>query len=523
VPAVEFNVRWPGGGVQRCYSPSRAIEDALTAGASYPVKEFVARSRGALEEGSRRVRSKYGFACTASMAQAASIERTARDHPSDGLVLVETLKVDDQPAAPEPAELPDHVPVVVVGGGQAGLSASWHLAEQGIEHVILERHRIANSWREDRWDSFCLVTPNWQCRLPGHPYHGGDPDGFMVRDEIVDYVEAFARKLDPPILEGVAVHEVREGEGAPFALSTSSGELTSDQVILAVGGYHTPKLPGLSERVPPEIAQLHTSRYKNPSALPDGAVLVVGNGQSGAQIAEDLHREGRDVHLAVGTAPRMARFYRGRDVVAWMADLGHYDLPIDEHELGLEARKEANHYVTGRDGGHDIDLRQFAVEGMRLHGRLVEIRDGGLRFADDLSENLDNADRVADRAKDAVDQYIERESIDAPTEARYEPVWHPDGSESAPLDLAEAGIRTVIWATGFTSNWSWVKLPAFDGTNYPAHQRGVTSVPGLYVLGLPWLYSWGSGRFAGIARDAEQVVAQAARGASGFVAARQVA
>ncbi len=218
----------------------------------------------------------------------------------------------------------------------------------------------------------------------------------------------------------------------------------------------------------------------------------------------------------------MARFYRGRDVVAWMHDVGHYDLPIDEHELGLEARQEANHYVTGRDGGRDIDLRRFATEGMHLHGRLIGADDGVLRFADDLGENLDNADSVVDRAKDAVDEHIEREGIDAPQEERYEPVWHPQGGESDPLDLDAAGVRSVIWATGFRSDWSWVKAPAFDGTGYPAHHRGATSVPGLFVLGLPWLHTWGSGRFAGIGRDAEHVAEQAAR-AQGDVVARRIA
>jgi len=522
VPAVDFDIRWPDGSEQRCYSPSRAIEEVLTAGGSYPVHEFVRRVAAALEEGSRRVRDKFGFVCTASLAQLSSIQRRARDHSADSLVLVHTLAVDDQPQAPAEGSLPDHVSVLIVGAGQAGLAASCGLGARGVDHIIVERHRVAHTWREHRWDSFCLVTPNWQCRLPGHPYAGDDPDGFMVREEIVDYVESFVAKLDPPLVEGVAVEEVRRGDRGSFEISTSAGELTADQVILCVGGYHAPKVPQLSQRLPAHVTQLHTSRYRNASALPDGAVLVVGSGQSGAQIAEDLHVDGREVHLAVGSAPRMARFYRGRDVVAWMNEVGHYDVAIDEHELGLEARKEANHYVTGRDGGHDIDLRRFATEGMRLHGRLTDGRDGLLRFADDLAENLDNADRVVDRAKDAIDEYIEREGVDAPQEKRYEPVWHPQGGESDPLDLDAAGVRSVIWATGFRSDWSWIKTPAFDGTGYPSHHRGVTSVPGLFVLGLPWLYTWGSGRFAGIARDAEHVAEQAAR-SHGHVVARRIA
>jgi putative flavoprotein involved in K+ transport len=313
---------------------------------------------------------------------------------------------------------------------------------------------------------------------------------------------------NPPLFEGVAVSEVT-ADGDGFRVATSRGDLTADRVVLAVGGYHAPLVPRLAERLPEHVTQLHSSTYRNPASLPDGGVLVVGSGQSGAQIAEDLHLAGRDVHLSVGTAPRVARFYRGRDCVAWLEDMGHYDMPITEHPQGLGARKEANHYVTGRDGGRDIDLRAFARDGMKLHGRLLAADAGAITFADDLRANLDAADATAERIKDGIDRWIETQGIDAPDEVRYVPVWEPedDGSEEA-LDLDHAAIRTVIWATGFRSDWSWVKLPAFDGTGYPTHHRGVTTVPGLYVVGLPWLHTWGSGRFAGIARDAAHLADQ---------------
>jgi putative flavoprotein involved in K+ transport len=336
------------------------------------------------------------------------------------------------------------------------------------------------------------VTPNWQCRLPGHPYAGDDPDGFMVKDEILSWVEPYAQ--GKPVHEGVTVHAVKPG----FRIETSHGTLTADQVVLAVGGYHTPRIPDLG------LPGVHSARYRNPHALPDGAVLVVGTGQSGAQIAEDLHLAGREVHLAVGTAPRVARFYRGRDCVAWLQDMGHYDMPVTEHPQGKGARHEANHYVTGRGGGHDLDLRAFAREGMQLHGRLTHVEDGVLHFAGDLAQNLDAADATMERIKDAIDRHIAAEGIDAPTEPRYTPVWHPpaDGSGT----LAADSISTIVWATGFRPSWSFVHLPeAFDADGHPEHLRGVTAVDGLYFVGLPWLHTWGSGRFAGIARDAEHL------------------
>ena len=206
----------------------------------------------------------------------------------------------------------------------------------------------------------------------------------------------------------------------------------------------------------------------------------------------------------MGTAPRVARFYRGRDVVVWLHDMGHFDLPIERHPEGLDARREANHYVTGRDGGHDIDLRGLARDGMTLHGRLTGSAADKARFAGDLADNLDAADDTYERINRDIDQWIAEHGVDAPPGANYEPAWEPDGG-GGELDLGAAGVRTVVWATGFRSDWSWVKAPAFDGAGYPTHHRGVTTVPGLYVLGLPWLHTWGSGRFAGIARDAQHL------------------
>jgi putative flavoprotein involved in K+ transport len=389
---------------------------------------------------------------------------------------------------------------------------SYNLKQHGIDHVVLERHRIAHAWRAKRWDSFCLVTPNWQCQLPGFHYAGDDPYGFMVKDEIVGYIESYAASFSPPLREDTDVTRlVAQGGGRGFACETSQGVFYADQVVVAIGGYHTVSLPRIAERLPRDIVQLHSSEYKSPQLLPEGDVLVVGTGQSGCQIAEDLHLAGRRVHLCVGSAPRVARRYRGKDVVEWLADLGHYDLPVDQHPLKEGVRTRPNHYVTGRDGGHDIDLRAFALEGMQLYGRLRDVREGALVFAADLEKNLDGADAVSENIKTTIDEHIERAGIDAPFEARYVPVWRPE-HPALQLDYRASNITSIVWSTGFAPDFRWIELPAFDGRGYPQHRRGVTGVEGLYFLGLPWLYTWGSGRFSGIARDAghlaEQIVAR---------------
>jgi putative flavoprotein involved in K+ transport len=400
-----------------------------------------------------------------------------------------------------------HHRVVVVGGGQAGLSVSYCLRQRGIEHLVLERDSVGSEWRDRRWDSFCLVTPNWQCRLPGYPYRGPDPDGFMDREEIVAYLTAYAAAFDPPLAEGVEVTRVRR-VATGFSVTTSAGQLTADQIVVATGPYHSPAIPRVAERLPSTVEQLHSSRYRSPEQLPDGPVLVVGTGQSGCQIAEDLHLAGRQVHLAVGGAPRVARFYRGRDVVAWLADMGYYDKAIGEFADADSMRLRVNHYVTGRDGGRDIDLRAFARQGMRLYGRLLDITGGRIHFGADLRHNLDHADAVAEGIKDSIDAFIQDQGVDAPTEPRYVPVWQPpDG----PGELAVADIRTLVWSTGYYRDHRWLEVPVFDGRGYPTHDRGVTACPGLYFIGLPWQHTWGSGRFSGVGRDAEHLVERIVR------------
>jgi putative flavoprotein involved in K+ transport len=393
-----------------------------------------------------------------------------------------------------------HVGVAVVGAGQAGLSMSWQLTRQGIDHVVLERDTVAHDWADRRWDNFTLVTPNWQCVLPGYAYDGPDPDGFMKRDEVLAWIRRYVDSFDAPLVTGVLVTRLREAAGGGFEVVTDQGTVTADQVVVATGGYHVPVLPAASGRVSRSITQVHSADYRSAEALPEGGVLVVGSGQSGAQIAEDLFLAGREVHLALGSAPRCARFYRGRDCIAWLEDMGVYAIPVHAQVGGLTKRESTNHYMTGRDGGRDIDLRSFALGGMHLYGRLTTGEGTSVEFSPTAEASLDHADSVMESIKSDIDRYIEREGIDAPREERYVPVWKPE-SEVTALDLDAAGITSIVWSAGYRSDYSWVQVGVFDGAGHPTHQRGVTSTPGLYFLGLPWLHTWGSGRFAAIARD----------------------
>ncbi len=414
--------------------------------------------------------------------------------------MVLSAKTSTEDSAPGDLE-GAHRSVVVIGGGQAGLSMSYCLTQRGVDHLVLERDRVGHEWRDRRWDSFCLVTPNWQCQLPGFPYSGNDPDGFMVRDEIARYLDEYVKSFDPPVIEGVAATRLCRDRKGRYLVGTDRGELVADQVVLATGPYQVPLIPRLADRLPDDLTQIHSSHYHSPDRLPPGEVLVIGTGQSGCQIAEDLHLAGRQVHLAVGSAPRVARFYRGRDVVAWLDAVGYYRKAVDELADVDTVRFRVNHYVTGRDGGRDIDLRAFARDGMRLYGRLTGVTGATVRFAPDLEKNLDHADAVSESIKDSIDSYIDAHRIDAAPEPRYTPVWTPE-REPTRLGLDDSGITSLIWSTGFGRDDRWIEVPVFDGRGYPTHDRGVTSSPGLYFLGLPWQHTWGSGRLSGVADDA---------------------
>jgi len=516
MPEMHFRVRFPDGATIDCYSPSYVIEDYLSEGQSYAVPDFLERTRKALNIASERVRERYGFSCSSALDQLSTIEQAAdrlsTEQLTQPVLVLEFKKHRPRDARATPTRTEHHT-VLVVGGGQAGLSVSYGLKQRGIDHLVLEGRRVAYSWRDERWDTFCLVTPNWQCQLPGYAYAGSDPQGFMLKDEIVAYVQGYQQAFDLPVRECVMVESLTEIAGsksARFELKTSQGLFTAEQVVVATGCYHKATLPTYVSEIPEQIVTQHSSKYRNPESLPEGAVLVVGTGQSGAQIAEDLHLAGRKVHLAVGPAPRCARRYRGRDVVEWLDDLGYYDIPIEQHPNREQVRDKTNHYVTGRDGGRDIDLRKMALEGMELYGPLTTVKGGVASFKPELKQNLDGADAVYRSINRTIDAYIERQNIAAPSQADYAPPWEPE-TEPETLDLIAAGVSAIVFCAGFASDFNWIKPPVLDPRGFPVHERGVTETEGLYFIGLPWLHTWGSGRFSGVGRDAGYIVEQIAR------------
>ncbi len=397
------------------------------------------------------------------------------------------------------------IDTIVVGGGQAGLSVSWHLKQAGREHLVLDRGGVADTWR-NRWDSFCLVSPNKLCRLPGFPYDGPDPDGFMVCDEIVDYIERYAASFDPPYRPSVEVQRVSGGSGAGrFELATSDGVLSARNLVITAGTHQHPNIPGWHEDLPLGVTGIHTRDYRNAAGLADGAVFIVGSGQSGCQVAEDLHLAGREVHLAVGNAGRIPRRYRGRDIFEWDLETGYMTMPVEQHPRGTAIRFKAHPHLSGRDGGRTIDLRQMALDGMLLHGKVLGVEGPRFRLSGDLAALLDAADDVCRAEMEGIDKFIERHGLDDPIEEVAHVDWEPE-PEPALFDLADAGVSTVIYATGFHFDFGWIDLPVFDARGYPRYARGVTEMPGLYFCGLHWMQTQGSGLFYGVGDDAEHVV-----------------
>ena len=397
---------------------------------------------------------------------------------------------------------------VIVGAGQGGLAVSWFLTRLGIGHVVLERSSIASSWRERRWDSFCTVTPNWSIALPGAAYAGGDPDGFLSRDGLVRHFERWAESFGAPVRCGVEVRRVRRS-GAGFEVETSGGNYRARNVVVATGTYQTPHVPAVAERLPRRLTQIAADDYKRPDMLPPGGVMVVGAGQTGCQIAEELHEAGRDVWLCVGRAGRLPRRWRGQDCIAWQRDMGYLDRTPDML-AGPEARFRADPHLTGRNGGRTLSLHDFHRRGIRLLGRLTGCDGESALFDDGLHAEMRFADEFADRITAAFDRHVREQGIDAPPPTAEELAGGPPADGAMPdvlreLDLAAAGMESVVWATGYRHDFSWIEAPVLDGAGYPAAPGGVSACPGLYFAGLNWMTWRKSGILWGVGEDARSV------------------
>jgi putative flavoprotein involved in K+ transport len=397
---------------------------------------------------------------------------------------------------------------IVIGAGQAGLATSWHLIRHGIEHVVLERGRIGEAWRSHRWDSFRLLLPNRVCQLPGFGYTGDDPDGFMSKEDVTRFFDAYAASFDPPVCEEVDVTELRRGLDRQWQILTADGGvLGSDNVVVATGAHQRAHVPGLAARLDSSVAQVHSDQYRNPAQLPRGAVVVIGGGSSGGQIASELLRSGRRVYLALGRCEWLPRRYRGRDLTAWHEATGFSAQPVQSLP-NLAARLGCLPMLAASDTGEDLTPYTLLEEGVVLTGRLTGVDGTRLRFADDLAVTLAAGNAFFESIKTRIDAYIERGGIDAPLACRT-PVLMPDAAPVASiheLDLQSAGVSSVIWATGYRMDFGWISDAEFDAQGYPLHEGGVTPEAGLYFVGLPWLTTRGSGFIPGVGEDAERIV-----------------
>jgi putative flavoprotein involved in K+ transport len=406
----------------------------------------------------------------------------------------------------------DTVDTLVVGAGQAGVAMSEHLSRLGISHLVLERDRIAERWRTGRWDSLVANGPAWHDRFPGMEFDDLDPDAFASKDRVADYFEAYARKFNAPIRTGVEVKKVVRNAGRPgFKVETSDGVIEARRVVVATGPFQRPVIPPIAPKTD-RFVQIHSADYRNPAQLPAGAVLVVGAGSSGVQIAEELMRSGKQVYLSVGPHDRPPRAYRNRDFCWWLGVLGLWDV-----ETVVPGREHVTIAVSGARGGHTVDFRRLAHQGMTLVG-LTKAFDGGVvTFESDLGTNLANGDANYLSLLDAADAYVARNGLDLPEEPAAREVPPDPECVKNPLlslDLVEAGVTSIIWATGYANEYDWLQVNAFDAKGKPKHQRGVSAEPGIYFVGLPWLSRRGSSFIWGVWHDAKHVAGHIATQAS---------
>jgi putative flavoprotein involved in K+ transport len=390
------------------------------------------------------------------------------------------------------------VDVVIVGAGQAGLSLSHELTAAGVEHVVLERGRVGETWR-GRWDSFCLVIPNWTVQLPGGRYRGEDPDGFMPKNQIVNHLVAYGESFQAPVREAVTVTSLEAADNGDFLLRTSAGDIQARDVVLASGGYQKPHRPRSAAELPPSVLVIDAEAYVNPSALPPGKVLIVGSGQTGCQLAEEIHESGRDVSLACGRAPWVPRRLEGRDAIAWINETPFFDTRLSDLP-SQQARLLANPQMSGGRGGHDLNYRTLQAQGVQLLGRFIGAADGRAHFAGDLAASVAFGDaRYAD-VSELIRKTCAAGSVRAP-EMPPPPPFVANAPESLPL----TDVGTVIFTSGFRPDYaSWVKLPAaFDGGGFPIQQDGSsTTVRGLHFMGVHFQRKRKSATLLGVAEDA---------------------
>lgn len=402
----------------------------------------------------------------------------------------------------------EKVETLIIGGGQAGIAMSEHLSKEGVPHLIVERQRIAERWRSERWDSLVANGPAWHDRFPNKTFSNIDPDGFTPASMIVDYLVEYAEQVKAPIRCGVDVQSLRKkADGSGFLAETSQGVIEARNVVAATGPFQRAVIPPMVPETT-GITQIHSADYRNPGQLPQGAVLVIGAGSSGVQIADELRQAGRKVYLSVGPHDRPPRRYRGRDFVWWLGALGLWNA-----ETVDPAMAHVTIAVSGADGGHTVDFRHLADKGITLVGRTESFTDGEIRFAGDLADNIAGGDANYLSMLDAADAYIAREGLDFPEE--------PDARKMGPyppcvtdpllrLNLAGAGVTSIVWATGYALDFGWLKLDVFDDKGNPVHQRGVSKEPGLYFLGLAWLSRRASPFIWGVWHDAAYLAGQIA-------------
>ncbi|MEJ4046590.1 flavin-containing monooxygenase [Erwinia sp. SLM-02] len=400
------------------------------------------------------------------------------------------------------------IDTLIVGAGQAGVAMSEHLTRLDIPHIVLEKNRIAEAWRTGRWDSLVANGPAWHDRFPGMAFPEADPESFVPKERVADYMVAYASRFNAPIRTGVEVRRVDRNSGRPgFRVETSAGVFEARHLVVATGPFQCPAIPAIAPQSP-ELTQMHSAHYRNPAQLPAGAVMIVGAGSSGVQIAEELNRAGKEVYLSVGPHDRPPRSYRGRDFCWWLGVLGLWDKAATE-----PGKEHVTIAVSGANGGHTVDFRKLAEEGVRLVGRTKRFANGIAEFENDLAQNIIRGDENYLSLLDAADEWVARNGEDLPEEPQARNIRPAPACMTRPelqLDLAGKNITTIIWATGFTADYRWLNVSAFDAQGKPQHQRGVSSEPGVYFLGLPWQSRRGSSFIWGVWHDAKYIADQIA-------------